>query len=259
MRASRVALVVLRPSAVRRLSSATTGPAASSSDGPSLAERASSALGLGKDEAREKASQKLLDEMGKGKGWRQALESGLIEQQRLRREETVLHQMEQLAAKEDYGFDDFADMVQQSLDDFEKGMTTMQRARLFADELSGGNTKATVEAQKEAAMRKLRIIEELTVHEKRTPKLINGKARAAIAQKLSIDVKSVNELMFEFQLQRAQWSFIRREALRGRRIPQSTDELEWMMKARPTREFMHAMRLYHGRLEALKKEREEAR
>ena len=72
-------------------------------------------------------------------------------------------------------------------------------------------------------------------------------------------VRDIDELLFEYQLQRAQWSFLRREALRGREVPQSPDELEWRMKGKPTREFVHVMRAFERRKEQMEAERNPVR
>eukprot|EP00322_Chrysochromulina_rotalis_P006948 CAMPEP_0115857878 /NCGR_PEP_ID=MMETSP0287-20121206/15805_1 /TAXON_ID=412157 /ORGANISM="Chrysochromulina rotalis, Strain UIO044" /LENGTH=268 /DNA_ID=CAMNT_0003312117 /DNA_START=33 /DNA_END=839 /DNA_ORIENTATION=+ len=252
---SSLALRHVRPLAARRLSSAVKGPSNSASDAeePSLAERASSALGL--NPARAQASEKMLKEVNRGAGWRESLEAGLVEQQRLKRMDAVAEQLNRLAEMERYDFDDLAGLVRDSLDELENGITRVQKARLFADKLSGGTMQDTIEEQKANAKAKLQIISELTVHEKRQPKLIDAKARRAIAAKVGVDVQNVDELLFEFQLQRAQWSFVRREALRGRYVPQTSDELEWMLKARPTREFVHVMKAYEERRHMLEQAR----
>jgi len=234
--------------AVRSLSSAPGGSSgASSSAEPeqSLTERAATAMGMAPSRVRAKAAEKLMTEASRGRGWREALEIGLVEQQRLKRSEAVQEQLERLANMETYGFDDFTDLVQASLKEIEEGTSGVAtKARLFADRMSGGTQEQTIERQKEQQKRKLAILTELTVHEKRQPKLLDRKARRVIASKLGIDVVTIDELLFEFQLQRAQWSFIRREALRGRPLPSSADDLEWMMKTKPTREFVHVMSAY---------------
>ena len=117
----------------------------------------------------------------------------------------------------------------------EREVATMQRARLFADRMQGGAQAATIDRQKEQAERKLAIIAELNPHERRQPKLLDLPARRAIAAKLGVRVEHVHELLFEYQLQRAQWTYLRREYLRGRPLPNSSEELEWQMRRKPTK------------------------
>jgi len=251
--------------AARQLSSAAggSGGGGSSSDAApperSLAERATEALGMNPSEARARASEKLLAEVNKGAGWRNALESGLVEQQKLKRQDAVKEQIDRLASMETFGFDDLADLFRQQLHELDTGITRVQQARLFADKLSGGTMKDSIDEQKAAAQRKLQVLEEFTVHEKRQPKLLDKKARRSIAAKLGIEPTVIDELLFEYQLQRAQWSFVRREALRGRYVPQTSDEMEWMMKAKPTREFVHVMKAYEERRQMLQQRRDNAR
>ena len=65
----------------------------------------------------------------------------------------------------------------------------------------------------------------------------------------------MDETIFNYQANYAQWSFLRREYLRNRKLPTNAEELEWMLQRRPTKEYVHLMRSYQ-RLK-LKLEREE--
>ena len=242
-----------------RASSSTSSSSSSSAPPPpepeptTLIERASRIFE--QPAARMAGSEKMLNQMREGRGWREALESGLYEQQKLKRQDNVRDEINKLATMDSYGFEDLSAQLREALHALEEGMTTAQRARLFADRLSGGDTSATIEKQKADAQAKLAIIDELNPHERAKPKLLDRAARAAIAQKLGLDTQAVDELVFQYQVQRAQWSFVRREALRGREVPQSSDELEWRMKLKPTREFVQVMRGYEER----KKEEERRR
>lgn len=57
------------------------------------------------------ASEKMNSQLASGAGWRAALEVGLVEQQRLKRQEMVAEQLEQLAEMQTYGFDDLANLL----------------------------------------------------------------------------------------------------------------------------------------------------
>ena len=192
---------------------------------------------------RAKAGEKLIETLSQGKGWRESLSTGIVEQQRLKRQEHVADLLNKTARMESFGFEDLAAIVQGALDEMAEGMNTVMKARLFADKLQGGHQKDTLDMQKAEAERKLAIIAELTPHEKKWPKLLDRKARNAIAGKLEIEVEHVDELILEYQLQYAQWAFLRREFLRGRPVPQTSDDLESGIKCRPTREFVHVMKV----------------
>ena len=235
-------------------SSSSSSSPSSSTDGRTLLERATDAVGMSSKRTKV-ASEKMNSQLASGAGWRAALEVGLVEQQRLKRQEMVAEQLEQLAEMQTYGFDDLANLLKRSLHELENGITQVQKARLFADKMSGGSMQDTIDTQKATAQRKLSILNELTVHEKRQPKLLDLKARRAIATKLGIDVKAVHEILFEYQMQRAQWSFVRRERLRGRPVPKRSADLEWMMKIRPPREFIHVMKAYEAYRQELTAER----
>lgn len=222
----------------------------------SLTKRASAAMDP--ESNRMKASEKMLKARSEGKGWRDALETGLIEQQKLKRDDQMIAQLEKTANIEKYGFDDFGALLQEMLDELENGMTAAQRVRLAGDRFMGGTTAATIDKQKETAQRKLRIIKEINPHERRWPKLLNRAARLDIASKLDVELVHVEELLFEYQIQYAQWAFLRREKLRGRPLPQNSSDLEWMMKARPTKEFVQFMRAFEKKKSDLEKARKDA-
>lgn len=245
------------------LSSSTTTPAggssSSASDGSAnssktIGERLNSAFS--NPEARQKGSEKMIQSWSKGKGWREALDDGLYQTQIAKREDAQRERMLAQAKTEFYGMDEFADELRSGLQELEDGMTPMARARLFADKMTGGDTQKNIDAQKADIEKKLRIMGEFTPSEKKIPKLLDKKARAAIAEKLGVESKDVEEVIFQYQLQYSQWTFLRREHLRGRRLPVSSDELEWRLQKMPTKEYMHVMRMFAQRKKSMEKEQE---
>jgi hypothetical protein len=241
-------LLQTRPHA-RPLCTAASGKLSSSEGG-------SSGGGIfSQPESQLKARDKMAEKLEKGKGWREALDSGLYEQQRLKRLEGFKTTIEELAQAESFTLDSFEGRLKQGLDELENGMTRIQRARLFADKLSGGTTSDTLDAQKEDVRRKLRIIGELTPHERRMPKLLDRRARRDVAAKLGLTETHVDELLFEFQLQYAQWAFLRREHMRGRKLPENNDEFEAGMQRRPTREFVALMKGFEEKKRRLEQAR----
>ena len=62
-------------------------------------------------------------------------------------------------------------------------------------------------------------------------------------------------MLFQFQVQYAQWTFLRREKLRGRPIPTTNEEIEWRWRLKPTREFIEIMQLMRRRKEQLEEAR----
>ena len=226
-----------RPSA-RRLCSAPAG--GSGSVLGRLTEKVSEAVLPTQNRARKKAVDKMTAGLEGKKGWRAALEDGLATQQAAKRDEFVTERMQELARMDTYGFEDLADELQRGLEEMEN-QGLVQRARLYADKLSGGEQSDNIEKLKELAKTKLAIIGELNEHERLKPKIVCRLARADIAQKLGLPVRLVERLLFEFEVNKAQWTFLRREYLRGRPLPSNSSEFEWMVQRRPTREFVHVM------------------
>ena len=160
-----------------------------------------------------------------------------------------------ISEKEEYSFNDLETELKDALNELENGMTIPQKGRLWADTMSGGTMKETIDKQKEDTMKKLKIIGEFNEHERRVPRLLNWKARQQIAEKLEISVDEVSECIFNFQLQHAQWTFLRRERLRGRPLPTTAQEMEWMVQKRPTKEFVRVMKAFGEMKDRLEKER----
>lgn len=193
--------------------------------------------------AQRKGGDKMAEKLQRGDGWREALRSGLREQEKEKRQDVNKEQMLHIAEMPEFTIDAFEGVLERGLKDLEESTNTgMARARLWADSMSGGVMSDTIEKQKEEAKRKLRIIREFNEHERRVPKLLDRRARKAIASTLDVSETEVSEVLFNFQLQHAQWTFLRRERLRGRPLPETSAELEWMVGRRPTKEFVAAMK-----------------
>ncbi len=206
---------------------------------------------------RKAAVEKMNKGLESNKGWRAALEDGVASHQQAKRDEFVRDSMRELGKSPAFGFDQLRENYQRALDEIEN-QGLMAKGRLWADKMTGGDTADNIERQKKDTTAKIAIIDELTVHERRRPKLLDRKARAEIARKLApvgVGAELVDTLLLEFELQRAQWGFLRREFLRGRRLPTTNEELQWRIKNRPTREYMHVMKRLQK--EKLAKERQE--
>ena len=92
-----------------------------------------------------------------------------------------------IAEMPEFTIDAFEGVLERGLKDLEESTNTgMARARLWADSMSGGVMSDTIEKQKEKAKRKLRIIREFNEHERRVPKLLDRRARKAIASTLDL-------------------------------------------------------------------------
>ena len=207
------------------------------------------------DASRVRGAQKMTDQISSGRGWLDALRDGSHEMQKAKRDQQVEEQLTKLSECESFTFEYYESELSKALDELENGMTRAQRVQLFADRMQGGNVSKNLDEQKEEVQRTLRIVGEFNAHERKIPKLLDRKARAAIAEKLNVDVSHVENVIFQFQVQHAQWTFLRRERLRGRPIPNNNDEVEWRWKLKPTREFVELMNTFQRR----KMELEEAR
>ena len=253
--ASSLARRALRPATAmpprRGLSS--TPPGDSSSDG--------SGSGSGKgllDRVQSPETQKgaaaMNEKLASGVGWREALSTGMYEQNKAKRDQMVVDRLEKLANMPVFSFNEQEEEFQTALDEMENGITRFQKAQLFADRMQGGTISQSIDKRKEDTKMRLSIIGEFNEHERRNMKLLDWKARRDIARKLGIEVKWVDDVIFQFHLQYAQWAFLRREKLRGRPIPTTSDELEVRLRGKPTREFIEVMQLFQRK----KKELEEA-
>ena len=231
--------------------SATSGGDGGDSGGSSFLDRV-----VGRpDASRVRGAQKMTDQISSGRGWLDALRDGSHEMQKAKRDQQVEEQLTKLSECESFTFEYYESELSKALDELENGMTRAQRVQLFADRMQGGNVSKNLDEQKEEVQRTLRIVGEFNAHERKIPKLLDRKARAAIAEKLNVDVSHVENVIFQFQVQHAQWTFLRRERLRGRPIPNNNDEVEWRWKLKPTREFVELMNTFQRR----KMELEEAR
>lgn len=200
-------------------------------------------------------SRQMEQKLNEGAGWREAFDSGMYVQQKAKQDAMVVEQLQKMAETEMFTFDEQERDLAKGLADLESGLTRWQRAQLWADSLQGGTTAETVERRKEDLKLRLRIIGEFNQSERRMPRLLHRKAREAIALKLGVAVNSVEDVIFQFQLQYAQWSFLRREYLRGRPTPVTADELEQRLRAKPTREFVEVMNLFRRKKEQLEEAR----
>ena len=200
-------------------------------------------------------AQKLTEKLAKGVGWREALSVGIYERKMAERDAMVVERLAALADMPAFTFADQEEEFAKALYEMDEGITTAQRVRLFADKMQGGNVSDTVEKRKEDTRLRLSIIREFNEHERRNPKLLCRKAREAIARKLGIETKWVEDVIFQFHLQYAQWTFLRRERLRNRPIPTTSEELETRLRLKPTREFIEVMNIFRK----LKQEHEESR
>ena len=77
---------------------------------------------------------------------------------------------------------EFRDMLQDSLDKQEAGMTYVQKARLKLDTMRGGSTETVLEAQKAKVQTQIDIINQMTPCEVDRPALIGYRERERISQ-----------------------------------------------------------------------------
>lgn len=193
---------------------------------------------------------------GGGAGWREALDQGMFEQQRFKRDERIEQQLTRLSELPVFTFTEFEQLLARDLEDIDKETgSVVKRGQLMYDRMMSGSTSKAVDDRKQFLNRCLRIIGELNPHERRLPKLLDRKARAAVATKLEVSVAQVEEVIHQHQLYYAQWTFLRREKLRGRPVPKTNDEFGWRLRLKPTREYIEVMQT----IQKVKKRTQEAR
>eukprot|EP00326_Haptolina_ericina_P005455 CAMPEP_0181214650 /NCGR_PEP_ID=MMETSP1096-20121128/25575_1 /TAXON_ID=156174 ORGANISM="Chrysochromulina ericina, Strain CCMP281" /NCGR_SAMPLE_ID=MMETSP1096 /ASSEMBLY_ACC=CAM_ASM_000453 /LENGTH=249 /DNA_ID=CAMNT_0023306417 /DNA_START=202 /DNA_END=952 /DNA_ORIENTATION=+ len=145
-------------------------------------------------------------------------------------------------------FDDFRKTLSDSLDETDN-INAAQKAYLQFDKVvRGGDTKDNLEKMKTQLRHQIQLIDKLTPSEKRIPRLLTHEARVMLADELAITKAQVDEVIERYETHHAMHSWIKREHAAGRQLPESYDELMWMMTLRPTRAVSRLQKIQQGRM-----------
>ena len=195
--------------------------------------------------------------INQGKGWANSWRQGMHEMQKEKQQEGERAAYVRIAELPTFGFDDMERDLHKAMEEMDEGnMTFIQRNLAMPfDRLRGGAQSAMLEERRAQTTQELRIIGELTPHERRQPKLLDWRARRAIAAKLDLPLAEIEKFFLNFMINHAMWTFLRREHLRGRPLPTNNDEFQWMIAKRPTREYVAVMKAYVDKKERLEEER----
>jgi len=228
---------------VRHLSSSTPPP--SKQDGAGVSDVTSSIKNMigGADPARQRAAEKLVEVQKKGGSFGEALRGGIQKYETARKDEAFNVETKRLLALESFEWTNLRTLMEEAAEQADaKGIK--QKIALNVDKyLRGGTQTEQLEAIKKEVKNYLVVIDELTPHEKRCHALLTKRARQLIAKRVGFhNVKVVNDVIERYEFLKVQHGWLRRQAARGLRLPADPQELGWMMRQFPTREYMHFMK-----------------
>jgi len=197
---------------------------------------------VGTDPARQRAAERLVEVQKKGGSFGDALRGGITAHATARKDEAFREETDKMLAMETFEWSNLRGIMEQALEQTE-ARGVRQKISLGFDYLRGGSQTEQLEAIKKEVRNYIKVIDELTPSEKRNTTLLTTRARQLISQRLGFQgVKEVNESIERFEFMKAQHGWLKREAARGRRLPADQQELGWMMRQRPTREYQQLAR-----------------
>mmetsp|Transcript_10534 Transcript_10534/g.34950 ORF Transcript_10534/g.34950 Transcript_10534/m.34950 type:complete len:275 (+) Transcript_10534:90-914(+) len=219
-------------SALRRLSSAS----GSDAGGGGILERASAAVGLG-EASRTRAAAKMAEARERGVSWTEATSEAMRDVRKERRSESLREFYEGLAAAPTFDLGALRAQYEEGLAAEDK-MTATQRMGLRFDQLRGGEQAQALDEMKAELRTSLAILDAMTPAEARSPLELVKASRAAkeriVGQVgLSSDAP-IKSVLMQFEWSLIQHEFLRRERLAGRTLPRTQEEMEWMLRQRPT-------------------------
>lgn len=200
------------------------------------------------DPVQKKTVEKLADETAKGASFGDALRSGQVAMRSEKMDETWRVTLHRFLEAPTWTFDDFRKTLSDSLDETDN-INAAQKAYLQFDKVvRGGDTKDNLEKMKTQLRHQIQLIDKLTPSEKRIPRLLTHEARVMLADELAITKAQVDEVIERYETHHAMHSWIKREHAAGRQLPESYDELMWMMTLRPTRAVSRLQKIQQGRM-----------
>ena len=134
-------------------------------------------------ELAESAPSKAFDAARKrGGGIGDAIAAMRLKKQQQEKDDAFADNARRLIKLPKFTMAEFRDMLQDSLDKQEAGMTYVQKARLKLDTMRGGSTETVLEAQKAKVQTQIDIINQMTPCEVDRPALIGYRERERISQ-----------------------------------------------------------------------------
>ena len=146
---------------------------------PSMSERIQDRI----VEYAESAPSKAFDAARKrGGGFGDAIAAMRLKKQQQEKDDAFADNARRLIKLPKFTMAEFRDMLQDSLDKQEAGMTYITKARLKLDTMRGGSTETMIEAQKAKVQAQIDIINQMTPCEVDRPALIGYRERERISQ-----------------------------------------------------------------------------
>ena len=146
---------------------------------PSMSERIQDRI----VEYAESAPSKAFDAARKrGGGFGDAIAAMRLKKQQMDKDDAFADNARRLIKLPKFTMAEFRDMLQDSLDKQEAGMTYITKARLKLDTMRGGSTESMIETQKAKVQAQIDIINQMTPCEVDRPALIGYRERERISQ-----------------------------------------------------------------------------
>jgi len=191
-------------------------------------------------------AKKIAKEQAAGGMFGHALRTGTdILERDTKKDEEFLKGRDALLSLEKYTFDDLRKEKQKQLSDLEDqyGGPVSKATLLFNKYAGTGEDHQLVEKSKQDCIDVIRVIDELTVHEKRNPRLLNLDAKKDIAKKLGFKtLREIYNTLTEYDLMHEKHLWLKRRQARGAYMPTFERELHWMMQGEPTKGLMKMMK-----------------
>jgi signal recognition particle GTPase len=197
----------------------------------------------------ESAPSKAFDAARKrGGGFGDAIAAMRLKKQQMDKDDAFADNARRLIKLPKFTMAEFRDMLQDSLDKQEAGMTYITKARLKLDTMRGGSTETMIEAQKAKVQTQIDIINQMTPCEVDRPALIGYRERERISQALGLEIDRggsrtpIGELLEQQEMMAMQRQWTIREVLQGREVPMSNEEARIRMGNYPTKWYVKLMR-----------------
>jgi hypothetical protein len=228
----RAGLVSCRRWAVRSLCTPAT-PTISERIQDRIAEAATSAPSKAFDAARQR-----------GGGFGDAVAAMRQKKQQVEKEDAFADNTQTLIKLPKFTMAEFREMLQESLDKQEAGMSYFNKARLKLDTMRGGSTETMIEGQVAKVQTQIDIINQMTPCEVDRPALIGYLERERITQALGLgsDKRIIGEMLEQQEMMAMQRQWTIREVLQGREVPRTNEEARVRMGNSPTKWYVKLMR-----------------
>lgn len=213
-----------------------------------FSEKAKSTLGLSTESQRaglRAGVEKVQEVQDKGGTISEAIQEGARSKKLTEWEEQWQARNNSMASKPEYSVADLRETLADALTQHDS-MSMANKMQLKWDTwVSKGDTEESFEKAKSDIRQQIKIIDALTPSELRMPSIVRREDREIIAKELGVSQKDVHELFIKFFQVQMQWSWLRREFVKGRALPTSEEDLSVGMRDKPTPQTYKFMKMMH--------------